>query len=938
MIDFDNRSAPAAFRSIARASLLAGICMAAIASTAAAARIITAAATAEAAADSAAESAENEIIVTGSRPIAESEAAALIIQRNSDSLVSVLAADSIGRLPDQNIAQAISRLPGVSVQRDQGQARYVNLRGAPLNWTTLSFDGIFVVSPEGRDARFDSIPSAIASQVIVQKAVTPDLNGETIAGNVNIVTRSPFDYKGFHIATKLGAGYVELGGGTEVEGSLVVSNRWNTGIGEIGVLLSGSYYRRNMVTDNFEIDWETVSRDLRPAVAGEETPRVWAREIENKYYRLTRKNYSATGRLEWRPDSDNKVFISSIYTIFADDELRDNYRVDADDQQSRVPNSTAPCPAGADAPAPFTTGYADVCTGNTPLTGTIYGVDFDARFRATKYRQSVFTNTVGGDHVLGDWTVKWRGNYTRSQDDRSLPYLHTYQSPGFGSNGVGAVDRPTVQYDLTDKNNSHISLFRTLRSPTGVLSRGAGLSDYQSFPNGITSATALDALDVTDAYTAKVEAQWNTSLFGDTVLRFGGQFDQRTKEANERLLTAQGSSLNTALTAQGIPLNLSGILGTDPFKGKIAPGYMMTHFSDAKAQAIVRVAGSLGTFVPQNQNFYNVREKIWSGFAMGTTRFDWGNIVYGARVENITNTGTAFAIIGSAQQLVTIENSKTLVFPSAHINWNAREDMKVRLSFNTGAARPDYTVSRPNLTVNDADESISGGNPLALPERAKGVDLYWEWYVLPRGFVSLGVFYKDVTDVLFQDTTVFGLDILNTAAFPNRVQYDFTTTVNGGDGYIAGVEGAVQFQLDSFLDSDSWIGGFGIQANATYTQSEATTPDGRKIQFPGTSEWTYNVGPYYEKYGFSARLSYQKRTDWLSEIGTPADTGGDIFWAADDELDISARYAITSNFEVYVDASNLLNGPGRRYAGISQRTIEHETFGPRVQAGIRLTY
>jgi TonB-dependent receptor len=606
-----------------------------------------------------------------------------------------------------------------------------------------------------------------------------------------------------------------------------------------------------------------------------------------------------------------------------------------------VPNSTAPCPApGINPPAPFTTGYADVCTGNTPLLGRVFGVDFDARFRATAYRQSVFTNTIGGDHGLGDVTIKWRGNYTQSKDDRSLPYLHSYQSPGFGTNGAGGVNRVTSSYDFTDRNNSQVRLFRTLRSPAGVFSAGDAVQSFEQFPNAITSATALDAVDVTNAYTGRVELAWQTTLFGDTRFRFGGQFDQRTKEANEKLLSASGTSLNTALTAAGIPLDLNGILGDDPFRGRISPGYTIRHFSDAKARNILAVADGIADFAPVNANFYNVREQVWSGYAMGTTRFDWGNIVYGARIEHITNRGTAFATVAAsgASSLITVENSQTLVFPSAHFNWNVRDDMKVRLSFNTGAARPDYTVSRPNLTVNDSDETISGGNPLAKPERAKGVDLYWEWYLMPAGFVSVGAFYKDVTDVLFQDATVFGLDILNTPAFPNRSQYDFSTVVNGGGGHIAGVEAAVQLQLDAFMDNDSWLGGFGIAANVTYNDSEATTPDGRKVTFPGTSQWTYNIGPYYEKYGLSIRASYQKRTDWLSEIGTPEDTGGDIFWATDDELDISARFAITPNFEIYADASNLLNGPGRRFAGISQRTIEHETFGRRYTAGIRVTY
>eukprot|EP01035_Chromulina_nebulosa_P000061 gene61-96_t len=179
----------------------------------------------------------DDIIVTGSRPIAESEALALRTQRLSDSLVTVAAADGVGRLPDQNIAQATGRLPGVAVERDQGQARYISLRGAPNYWTTLSFDGINVVSPEGRDARFDSIPSAIASQIIVSKAVTPEMPGETVAGNVNVITRSPFDYRGLYLAGKAGIGVAELGDRKQYEASAVVSDRFDVGSGEIGVLL-----------------------------------------------------------------------------------------------------------------------------------------------------------------------------------------------------------------------------------------------------------------------------------------------------------------------------------------------------------------------------------------------------------------------------------------------------------------------------------------------------------------------------------------------------------------------------------------------------------------------------------------------------------------------------------------------------------------------------
>ena len=192
-----------------------------------------------------------EVVVTARRPIAES-AAALQVQRASDSLVSVLSADAVGNLPDQNVAFAVGRLPGVGVQRDQGQARYVNLRGAPVYWTNLSFDGLSVVSPQGRDSRFDNIPSAIASQIMVQKAIVPSMPGDTVAGNIDIRTRRAFDYPGSNTTGKLGYGYVTKGGGKEIDSSFVTSNVFMDG--KLGVVAQASYYQRQMATDNWETD------------------------------------------------------------------------------------------------------------------------------------------------------------------------------------------------------------------------------------------------------------------------------------------------------------------------------------------------------------------------------------------------------------------------------------------------------------------------------------------------------------------------------------------------------------------------------------------------------------------------------------------------------------------------------------------------------------
>lgn len=872
-------------------------------------------------------SAEDDLVVTGSRPIAESEAAALAVQRASDSLVSVAASDSVGRLPDQNVAQAAGRLPGVAVQRDQGQARYISLRGAPINWTTLSIDGIAIVSPEGRDTRYDSIPSAIASQIVVRKAVTPDLTGETVAGNIDIITRSAFDYTGLHVAGKAGGGLVELGGRQEFEGSLVLANRFNVGGGELGVLVSGSYYERDMITDNFETDWEPVAQDLQPGFED----RIWARETENKLYRLTRRNWSFTGRVEYRPnDSDDRIFAQSIFTIFTDDEARDNYIFDLDDRQSDNRRGAAACTISPATPV-TNSGYADVCIGNTPLTGTVYGIDINQRATLRRFRQSVFTNTLGGEFGLSDsWKLSFRLNYTQSRDDRSVVGEARFDSPST------RTLRPTVTYDFTDPLLARVQLFSTVQTGS-VFSAGVANNNIDAYSRPLTSLRSLDAVDVTDAYTAKFDLIHDFSAGSDDiVLRFGGQFDQRTKESNENELL-----VNTAaqFTAANIPTTFAPWAINIPFQGEIPLGYTFRYFSESTMRDFVRRADNVANFTPILPNFYNVREQVFAGYAMGTVRTEWGSVVAGARIEHVRNSGRAFVLLNGVQTPIEVDSDNTLVFPSAHFNYNITENQKLRISLNSGASRPDYDQLRPNFTFNDANLTISGGNPEATPERAFGADAYYEWYIQPQGFISIGGYYKRIEDVLFDDSRTFGLDVLDSNGI-DRSQYTLSTLINGGKGRIYGLEAAVQLQLEPYTQSlglPSWMGGFGINANITLNDSEATAPDGSKVPLPGASDTVYNIGGYYEKYGLSVRLNYQYRTTWLDALG-PVSDGGNFFWASDGEMDFSARYEVLRNLEIYFDASNLLNGPGRRFVRDSQYTIEWERFGRRYTGGVRFTF
>jgi TonB-dependent receptor len=290
----------------------------------------------------------------------------------------------------------------------------------------------------------------------------------------------------------------------------------------------------------------------------------------------------------------------------------------------------------------------------------------------------------------------------------------------------------------------------------------------------------------------------------------------------------------------------------------------------------------------------------------------------------------------------------------------------LRIGFTSGAARADYDQLRPNVVVNDADQRISGGNPAVKPERSYGVDAYYEWYVQPQGYFMLGAFYKRVEDVLYTSRRIFGSNALDSNGV-DRSGYAFSGITNGGNGRVLGFEAAVQLQLEPYVEQlglPDWMGGFGVTANATYNDSEVTKPEirnaagtvvitpARKVPLPGTSQVVYNVGAYYEKYGLSLRLQYQNRTTWADGFADNLDSAGDTYWADDDELDFSARYEIANGFEIFFDASNLLNNPGRRYSdpsnilraqGIAaqrngQYTIEWERFGRRYSGGVRFNF
>ncbi|HOY78328.1 MAG TPA: TonB-dependent receptor [Hyphomonadaceae bacterium] len=878
----------------------------------------------------------DQVIISGRRPLAESEAASLEIQRASDSIVSVLSADAIGNLPDQNIAFAIGRLPGVGLERDQGQARYVNLRGTPNYWTTLSFDGLSIVSPEGRATRFDNIPSALAKQVVISKAITPDMPGDTVAGNVNVITRSALDYDGLTINGKLGIGYVALGGGEETDSNFVISDRFLDG--RLGLLAQGSYYRRNMVTENQETDPFLQPRAARP------TDRV-AREFENKLYRLTRENQSLSFRADYQFDDANTIFWNNVWTNYTDEELRNNYIFRLDQGTNAAGQN-----------------YNTSRDNGTilPFAGTVYGARLNINTNSLESEEDIYTSTLGGEHKdLAGWDFSWRANYTYTADGRDAGALPSWQSPS------GAADRPSLVYDFNDPEHHDVRLYRTIVNGA-TRSLGAPINSVDDLRWDFLNISKRTGGDETQAATFKGDASHEFDAFGIPVdFKAGAMYTDRIKKSDEQVWLADRAGLVAAgltppeVLAGGPTASWQNLFLKKPYLADNALNYNFSYHSKTAVEAYVNELQRLGVAKSQDTsaNWWKVNEKIAAAYAMGTFDFDWGNIVAGARIEQVKNSGTAITTLGATREMVTIEKSETEVYPSAHINWDINDEMKLRVGLTSSASRPDFDDLRPNLTINDALQTVSGGNPDAKPEKQKGIDMYYEWYMEPEGFFSAGVFYKDITDVLFSKSRVFGLTDFDTTTNPNRNSYTFTGITNGGDGWLQGFEVFYSQTAQNLVNQTGmpdWLGGFGLRASATFTDSEVTIPSAnstspeRKIKLPGTSDEVYNVQLTYEKYNLSVRLAYQFRTAWRQSVGDYALVGttgilqpvsnGDIYWNDDEEIDLSIRYQVSDNLEWYFDASNIGDQEAIRYGDSKMYPIEIERFGPRYTTGIRFNF
>lgn len=816
-----------------------------------------------------AEQASNDVIeeiVVFATPIRDSQEAAIEAKRESNNLVDVLAADTIGRFPDQNLADSLGRVPGLAIERDQGQARFINFRGAPFRYTKIAFDGIDVLGAEdGRVPRFDAFPSVITSRISINKAITPDMPGESTIGYVDIETFKPSDREGWSFTGEAGQGNQELGDVDidKFNGRLSFSNE------QFGVLVFASHNLRGRITDNREYEYaDTDSDGIDDSVVN----------LDFRSYRGEREDNAHGGRVEFNFNENSTVFFSTLYSEFIDREERNQFDFDFD-----------PLPLGSETYVPV--------------------IVVSRLLEDGEYENSTSTNTLGYDGLHGEWDVSLRLNATETENLTDIPLPLS----------VGGVVGGDV--NLSNIESPGLSLTQPGAPGTSV--------DVNTLPFATTLGLVFAGGIDTDAEKLKIDLTRDID-FGarGTELKVGMQYDTREAEGGDTLVFGgfpTNIDISSFSTSSAWDSDFNNSIG-----GRDYDNVGLRNAWEAEV-------GSLSApFDPDT--LIRIEEDVVAAYAMATTEFDWGNVVYGVRIEqtDFTSSGSLLNEDGSISP-VSADNDYTNVLPSVHVNIDLSEDVKLRLSTSTGISRPRYSEVRASQGVDPIELEVSGGNPELDPEESIGLDVALEWYFADASLLSVGTYYREIDNVIYPGSDIVDGSLYAPGLIAPGTPTAFNSFFNGEDGELTGFE--VSF-IGSAADLVSGpLEGLGFSGNITFIDSEFTAPtlDNRTFDLPGTSELVYNASLFYEIRGFSVRVNYQYRDDWLSTTENDSLTE---YWAETERVDASIRYTFPEDvfgamITLALDANNLTDETDVRFINSGRTPNQVEGFGRRWVFSVR---
>lgn len=631
----------------------------------------------------------DRVVVRGA--ILDGQARALNQQRTADNTTSIVSSDAIGRFPDYNIAEALQRVPGFAIARDQGEGRTINLRGAPSSFTAITVDGVSIASPNAttRGVDLDTVPSDIVSAIEVSKSLLPSQDADSIAGSVNLVTRSAFDRRGPQMSLDFGLSDNQLGNKADYKGSLRASNTFGPSE-QFGFLASASYSVTDRAVDNIESVW---TRDANDTFIVE--------EVLFKDYDTKRTRQAYTGAFDFRPSDVASYYVRGSYSKFEDDEYRNQLLLLLAD--------------------------GTLQPGATDTTGTWVNPRIHKELRHRTVVNEITSVSAGGENIFSGLTLDYQLSFNTSESSYPQRDQLLYRSSL----------RPAISYDYTNGEQPTFSLFQSNEHLT-----------TGSFAFRQLDRRAED--QNTDEVAARINILVPGSLFGTAAdYRFGAAYRDREVTRDEERWRSRAAGLAPAQTlAQLLTLEPSTNFGYNlgfKFNPQLVDAYLRSIRGALSTNGNRRVSQSIETD-------FSAEETITAVYGMANVAFDRTNVIAGLRVEQTDFSSGAFRFNTDTSTTTDVSNGNdyTTVFPNLTIRHDVSENLVGRFALTRGINRPSYPDVVARVSVGDTPPlSVSRGNPDLAPTISNNVDAGLEYYFSGLGIVAVNAFYKQLEDFAF---------------------------------------------------------------------------------------------------------------------------------------------------------------------------------------------
>lgn len=812
------------------------------------------------------------VVVTGRRA---ADRLAIDDKRNADGQVDAIRADDVGRLPDQNVAEAVRRLPGVTTVNDQGEGRYLTVRGVSPDLLNVTLNGQTAAAPEpdGRQVKLDDIPSGLIGAITVSKTLTADMDANAIAGQVNIETLSAFDRNRSFANARAAYGRYDINGENPYEFDVSAGGVFGAEK-QFGAVFALNFSDRKIGSQNMQNPGGWIEVDDQ-----------WVPEgLEVRQYNTHRRRSGAVANFDWKASDTATLFLRLLYSKYQDQETRDAFAVEFDE------DGIAPSSA----------------TG-----GTFEGAEAIRAIRTREETTSSFTASTGGEFLFGENTLRAETTYSRA--DKRDPHRDEW---GFVAEDIsGAYQLGARGYDISFADDAAFE-------PAG-------------FEPDFYEPESRRAVE--DLYQARLDYVIPLSDAGSE-FQFGVKYikrDKRNDGTGQAWEYDDGDMSMADVPGGSIPTLFDGRYRLGPLaSGPRADAYFLANQDEFEEDGEGTLSASLAAD-------YAITEDITAAYAMARLWFGNVTVIPGVRIEHTKGTYAAHAFDieeASIDQPFNVFGSRsyTDLFPGMNVRWDAGEHLVVRGAVTRAIGRPNYESLAPFVEIegaNSIEPEVTMGNPDLEPLYATNLDLSVEYYVGNRGVLAAAVFYKRISNPIYEVTRtdqdgVFGGISLTGA--------EIATWTNARQASVSGLELNAQYEL-SFLPAP--FDGLSVGANMTFVDSEAEGLPLRtdKVPLLNQSDRVASAQLSYEKRGFSARLAYTYRSAMLNEVHED-DPEGDIYWDSLKQWDIKFGYEIGPHWSVFLEGSNLNDAAMRAYAGRRDRTMEREIYGWSARMGVQFKF